>query len=28
VLDNAPADASWRPLVEQGLAVLSEERPR
>lgn len=26
VLDNAPAGTSWRPLVEQGLAVLGERR--
>ena len=25
ILANAPADASWRPLVEQGIAVLSRQ---
>lgn len=28
ILSNAPADASWRPLVEQGVATLSAPRPR
>lgn len=28
ILVHAPADASWRPLVEQGIAALSAPRPR
>jgi cytochrome c-type biogenesis protein CcmH len=27
ILADAPADASWRPLVEQGVATLSAPRP-
>jgi len=28
ILDHAPADASWRPLIEQGVTALSAPAPR